>query len=151
MSVIRSQGHMAKVDLELMWLKKSCLLWEMERNRFCSSLTFTENFWYLILLSSDQGSKRGCCCSVAKLCPTLCDPMDCNTLGSCPSVFSRMCSDSCPLSQRCYLTISSSATPFSFCLQSFPASGSFPVSRLFPSSGQSIGVSALTSVLSMNI
>ena len=129
------------MDLELMWLKEPFLLWEMEGNRFCSSLTFAGNFWCLIL-SSDQGSKRGCCCSVAKLCLTLCDPMNCSTLGTCPSISSRMCSDSCPLSQWCYLTISSSATPFPFYLQSFPASGSFPVSELFTSGSQGIGGSA---------
>ena len=61
----------------------------------------------------------------------------------------RVCSNSCPLSQWYYLTISSSATPFSFCLQSFPASGSFPISWLFASVGQSIGASAL--VLPVNI
>ena len=62
-----------------------------------------------------------------------------------------VCSNSWPLSQWCYLTISSSAAPFSFCLQSFPASGSFPVSQLFKSSDQVIGASASTSVLPMNI
>ena len=62
-----------------------------------------------------------------------------------------VCSDSCPLSQWCCLTISSSAASLSFCFQSFPASGSFPVSQLFTSGGQSIGVSASTSVLPMNI
>ena len=51
----------------------------------------------------------------------------------------RVCSDLCPLSQWCYLTISTSAALFSFCLQSFPASGSFLVSWLFPSGGQSTG------------
>ena len=61
----------------------------------------------------------------------------------------RVCSNACPLSCWCYLNISSSANPFSFCLHSFPASGSFPVSQLFASGGQSIGASA--SVLSMNI
>ena len=60
----------------------------------------------------------------------------------CPSLSSRVCLDSCPLGQWCYLTISSSATSFSFCLQSFPASGSFPVSWLFLSGGQSVGASA---------
>ena len=50
--------------------------------------------------------------------------------------------NSCPLSQWCHPTISSSVTPFSSCPQSFPASGSFPVSQLFPSGGQSIGTSA---------
>ena len=57
----------------------------------------------------------------------------------------------CLLSQWCYLTISSFANPFSFCPQSFPASGSFPVSQPFTSSGQSIGASASASVLPMNI
>ena len=54
----------------------------------------------------------------------------------CPSLSPRVCSDLCPMSQWCFLTISSSATPFFFCLQSSPASGSFPVSQLFVSSGQ---------------
>ena len=56
-----------------------------------------------------------------------------------------------PLSQWGHPTTSTSVVPFSSCPQSFPASGSFPVSRLFVSGGQSIGVSALTSVLPMNI
>ena len=49
----------------------------------------------------------------------------------CPSLSPRVCSDSCPLSQWCYLTSSSSVTPFTICLQSFPASGSFSMSQLF--------------------
>ena len=64
---------------------------------------------------------------------------------------SRSMLNSCPLSRWCHPTISSSDVPFSSCLQSFPASGSFPKSQFFASSGQSIGVSALASVLSMNI
>ena len=68
----------------------------------------------------------------------------------CPSPSPRVCSNSCPLSWWCYLNISSSATLLcSFCFQSFPASGSFPVSPLFTSGGQSIRASA--SVLPMNI
>ena len=59
-------------------------------------------------------------------------------------------SNSCPLSQWCHPTISSSVVPFSSCLQSFPASGSFPMSQIFTSGGQSTGVSASTSVLPMN-
>ena len=59
-------------------------------------------------------------------------------------------SNSCPLSQWCHLTISSSVVPFSTCPQSFPASGSFQMRQLFASGGQSIGVSASTSVLPMN-
>ena len=69
----------------------------------------------------------------------------------CPPLSPRVCSNSCPLSRWCYLTISSSAAPLSSCAQYFPASGSFPMSQLFASGGQSIGVSALASVLSMNI
>ena len=64
---------------------------------------------------------------------------------------SRVCSNSCPLSQWCHPTISSSVAPFFSCPQSFPASGSFPMNRLFPSGDQSIGASASASVLSMNI
>ena len=60
----------------------------------------------------------------------------------------RSCSDSCPLSQWCHPTISSSAASFSFCLQTFPVSRSFPMSQLFTSGGQSIGASA--SVFPMN-
>ena len=61
----------------------------------------------------------------------------------------RACSNSCPLSQWCHPTISSSVIPLSSCLQSFPASGAFPMSQFFASGGQSIGASA--SVLPMNI
>ena len=69
----------------------------------------------------------------------------------CPTLSSGVCSNSCPLSQWCYLTISCSAAAFSFCLQSFPASGSFPMSQLFASDDQSTGASASISVLPMNI
>ena len=69
----------------------------------------------------------------------------------CPSPTSRAFSNSCPLSQWCHPTISSSVSPFSSCLQSFPAWGFFPRSQFFASGGQSIGVSASASVLPMNI
>ena len=69
----------------------------------------------------------------------------------CPSPSPRLCSNSCPFSRWCYLTVSSSAAPFSFCPQSFPASGSFPLSWLFSSDGQSIGASPSASVLPVNI
>ena len=65
--------------------------------------------------------------------------------------FPWFCSNSYPLSQWYYLTVSSSTTSFSFCLQSFPASVSFPVSWLYASGGQNIGTSASASVLPMNI
>jgi len=69
----------------------------------------------------------------------------------CPSPTLGACSNSCPLSQWCHPTISSSVIPFSSSFQSFPASGSFPMSRFFESGGQNIGASASVSVLPMNI
>ena len=69
----------------------------------------------------------------------------------CPSPTPGVYSNTCPLSWWCHPTISSSVAPFSSCLQSFPASGSFPMSLLFASSGQSTGVSVSPSVLPMNI
>ena len=68
-----------------------------------------------------------------------------------PSPSPRACSNWCPSSQGCHPTISSFVIPFSSCLQSFPASGSFLMSHLFPLDGQSIGASVSASVLPMNI
>ena len=99
----------------------------------------------------------GCCkfweyqfSSVTQSCPNLCDPMGTARRPPCPSPTPRVYSNSCPLSRWCHPTISSSVIPFSSCPQSFPASGSFPVSQLFTSGGQSVGVSASTSFLPMN-
>ena len=74
-----------------------------------------------------------------------------HTRPPCPSPTPGVYPNSCPSSQWCHPTISSSAISFSSCLQSFPASGSFPVSQLFMSGGQSTGVSSLTSLLPKNI
>ena len=79
----------------------------------------------------------------------LCDSMDCSTLGFPPSP--GVCSKSCPLSQWCHLNISSSVAPLSSCPKSFPASRPFPVSQLLALGGRSIGASASTSVLPVNI
>ena len=84
--------------------------------------------------------------SVTQLCTTLCNAIDC----TCSPPTPRACLNSCSLSRWCHPTISSSVIPFS-CLQSFSASRSFPTSQYFTSSGQSIGASASTSVLSKNI
>ena len=70
---------------------------------------------------------------------------------SCPSPTPGVYPNSCPLSQWCHPAISSSVVPFSSCPQSLPASGSFPMSQLFPWGGQSIGASASASVFPMNI
>ena len=107
---------------------------------------------HLVLTKAVTESRLGSLQSVAKLCPTLCNPMNCSTPGSpvlhYPLEFVQ---NSYPLSQWCYLTISSSVAPFSSCPQSFPASESYPMSWLFASGGQSIGASASASVLPRNI
>ena len=91
------------------------------------------------------------CCSVTQLCPTL----PCHGLHHprlpCPSLSPGVQSNSCPVSQWGHPTISFSVILYSFCLQTFSAPGSSPVSQLFTSSGQSTGASASTSVLPMNI
>ena len=89
--------------------------------------------------------------SVAQSCPALCNPMDCSTpsfpihhqLPELAQIHVHRVSDA--------IQPSHPLSPFSSCLQSFPATGSFPMSWLFPSGGQSIGASASTSVLPMNI
>ena len=91
-----------------------------------------------------------CCCSVAKSYWTL-QPHGLQHFRlPCPSLSPRVCSNSCQLNQWCHPTISSSVAHFSY-PQYFSASGSFPVSWLFPSDGQSIGASASASILPMNI
>ena len=87
--------------------------------------------------------------SVAQSCLTLWDPMDCKP-SLCVHHQLAAYSNSCPLSQWCHPTISSSVVSFSSCLQSLPASGSFPMSEFFASGGQSIEVSASASFLPMN-
>ena len=82
--------------------------------------------------------------SVAQSCPTLCNPMNCSTPGL------PVHPNPCPLSRWYHPAISSSVVPFSSCPQSFPASGSFQMSQLFTSGGQSIGVSVSASVLPVN-
>ena len=89
--------------------------------------------------------------SVVQSCPTLRRHGQKRTRLPCPSPTLGVYSNSCPLSQWCHPTISSSVVPFSSRLQSFPASGSFPMSQFFTSGGQSIRVSASASVLPMNI
>ena len=90
------------------------------------------------------------CCSVAQSCLTMQFHELQHTRLPYPSPSPGACSNSCPLSWWCHPTILSSVIPFSSCPQSCPASGSFQMSQLFPSSGQSIGVSASASVLPMN-
>ena len=92
-----------------------------------------------------------CCCSFVQLlsCVQLCDPMDCSMPGF--PVFHHFLEFAQTLVHWAILPISSVAAPFSFCPQSFPASGPFPMSQLFPSGGWSIRASVSASVLPMNI
>ena len=123
---------------------------------------YTEEEWIIFILWTIQKPtvnwtrmefEHCCCsCSVAKSYLILCDPRGLQHARlPCPSLSPGVCSNSCPLSQWCHPTISSSVVPFSSCLQSFPASGSFPMSWLFAWGGQSFGVSASAPVLSVNI
>ena len=92
-----------------------------------------------------------CSCLVPEPCWMLSSPMDCSTPGFPVLHCFPVCSHSYPLIWWCRLIISSSVVPFSSCLQSFPASGSFPISQFFASGGQSTGASASASVLPMNV
>ena len=117
----------------------SCDLYKAERK-----IHFSKFMFHCILSSSVQFS-----------CPVMSDSLQPHGLQHarlpCPSSTPEACSNSCPSSLWCHPTISSSVVPFSSCLPSFPASGSFQISQLFTSGGQSIEVSASVSVLSMKI
>ena len=98
---------------------------------------------------------RFCSCSIQFGCSVVSDSLQSHKLKHTrlpyPSLTPGAYSNSCPLSQWCHPTISSSVVHFFSCLQSVPASGSFPVSLFFTSGGQSIGASASASILPMNI
>ena len=97
-----------------------------------------------------SSSIQSCCCSFVESCPTLRPQTIAHRL-PCPSLYPGICSNLCPMSRGCHPTISFSAIPFSFCLQSFQASGSFPMSQLFASGSQTIGAPASAPVLPVNI
>ena len=96
------------------------------------------NWWFFLFYS----------CSVMSNCLQLHQPQHTRLL--CPSPSPGACSNSCPLSWWCHPILSSSVNPFSSCLQSFPATGSFQMSQFFASGGQSTGVSASASILPVN-
>ena len=109
-----------------------------------STFTLSEAISHALIHSSVQFSRS-----------VMCDSLQLHgwqhNRSPCPSPTPGAYSNSCPSSQWCHPTVSSSVVSFSFCLQFFPASGSSQMSQLFPSDGQSIGVSASASVLPMNI
>ena len=119
---------------------KSCGLWSFAIFFFLKwTLTQLEKHWSY--------------CSVPQSCPTLCSPVDCSMTGFASrsfTVFWRLLRPM-PIESMMPSTVSPSVTPFSSCIQSFPASGSFPMSCLVSSGGQSIGASALTSIFPVNI
>ena len=124
------------------WVNTHICLSTLWRNKSTLSSIFRQTFYRA---SSVQFS------SVAQSCPTLQPHGLQHTRLPCPSPTPRAYSNSSPSHWWCHSTISSSVTLFSSRLQSFPASGSFPMSQFFPSGGQSIGVSTSASVLPMNI
>ena len=104
--------------------------------------------WNKLWFEKIHAPRCSCCCSASKSLWPYGLP---HARFPCPSPSPGACSDSCLLSPWSYLTISSSAAVFSFCLQSFPASESFPKSQFFASGDQNIGASTSASVLPMNI
>ena len=135
-------SHIKKINTYThIWSSPPPLLWTL--TVFFFFCLFWQHLWNLISLSVIQLS------SVAQSCLNLWLHGLQHTWLPCPSPGG--CSNSRPSSQWCHPTISPSNVPFSFCLQSFPASGSFPKSQFFTSDGQRIGVSASASVLPVNI
>ena len=112
------------------------------------------SWWYLEHVALQLAHVLGCLYSVQFSCSVMSGSLQPHGLQHarppCLSPAPGVYSNSCPLSRWCHPTTSSSVIPFSSHLQSFPASGSFQMSQFFASGGQSIGVSASTSVLPMN-
>ena len=121
----------------------------MKRN----SHLFTDVIIHALIMKKQQYSFLVQFSSIVQSCPTLRPHGLQNTRPPCPSQTPRVYTNLCPLSQGCHPTISSSVIPFSSCLKSFLASGSFPMSQLFPSGGQTTGApaSASASDLPINI
>ena len=109
-------------------------IWHRFQKFLCETLTTLISYWIgTVIFPLHTWENWSSCCSIRLQ----------HTRLPCPSPSPRACSNSCPWSQWCHPIISSSVIPFS-CLQSFPASGSFPMSWLFTSDGQSIGASAIS-------
>ena len=147
---MRSQVCSRKTSvLHLPSLGRLCLDWTPLHGQCLGPLNLHDTLVRWELLSYPWGKKiKLAFCSWVTQCVRLCDSVEHARL-PCPSPSPGACSNSCALSRWCHPTISPSIVPFSSCLQSSPASGSFLMSRLFVSGSQSVGASA--SVLPMNI
>ena len=121
-----------------LWVRK-CLIISAEYHLYCTPTEIFSRLWRVLQFSS-----------VAQSCPTLQPHEPQHARPPCPLPTPRVHPNPCPLSRWCHPAISFFVVPFSSCPQSFPASGSFQMSQLSASGGQSIGVSASISVLPMN-
>ena len=150
------------VLLQLVWKKRTSrsFKWVQKRKNFLKFIQDSSGkvaLWSNSVSSSNNLAIGGIfqMSSVQFSCSVVSDSLQPHGLQhvrfSCPLPTPGACSNSCPLSWWCHPTISSSVIPFSSCLQSFPASGSFQMSQFFTSGGQSIGISPSASVLPMNI
>ena len=165
-SAANGKPNLLGISKKVMWLKlrgsshfrksgnrfPSCpsCSWSLYLGSLLSSVSFTYHYVFDVVTSCTSYSGWFKWHVVVQSLNVSNDPTDCKCARlPCPSPSPRVCSNSCPLRQWCHPTISSSVIPFSSCLQSFPASGSFPMSQFFASGGQSIGASA--SVLLVNI
>ena len=123
-----------------------CIVNESEVDIFCNSLAFSMIQQHMLEISvssaffkpipgTSESSQFKYYWSLLFSCQVICDSVTCGLQHArppCPSLSPRVCPSSCPLKQWCHPTFSSSVTLFSFCLQSSPASGSFPVRQYFP-------------------
>ena len=132
-----------------MFENSSILGLKIEIHSQCINSSITRTDFFGIQLSLIFWACR-CCCSVAKCYPYICSSMDCRTPDF-PVLYYLSEFAQTHVYWWCHPTISSSVTPFSSCFQSFPTSGSSPMSQLFASGGQSIRASALASVFPVNV
>jgi len=123
-----------------------CTIFSSYKLKLCTHWTKT----FLFPLPHPENKCFCCCWSVTQFYLTLCDAMDCRCQASLSFTIFQNLLKLMSISWWCHPTISSSVIPFS-CLQSFPASGSFPVGQLFTSGDRSVGASASASVLPVNI
>ena len=147
-----SSSHvwMWELDYKESWVPKNWCFWTMVLEKTLESPLDCKEIQPVHPKGDESWVFVGSESEVAQLCLTLWPHEPQHSRPPCPSSTPGVHPNPCPLSRWCHPTISSSVVPFSSCPQSFPASRSFQMNHLFTSGGQSIGVSASTSVLPMN-